>query len=192
MVALSGSDSGESGGGGGDRAAARDAGKDSGGDGGGATATQPATDTSEPATAADQGSAAPVAPTTDHGTDGVALNDQGFALVGEGRFDEAIPVLEQAVSSLRGSGDDSTYNYALYNLANAYLGAGRAADAIPLLEERMGFDDGQLGEVQATLDRAYAEAGAGAARVRSAEAAQGREEARQGAEGRVRPAAVSG
>ena len=119
VVALSGSDSGESGGGGGDRAAARDAGKDSGGDGGGATATQPATDTSEPATAADQGRAAPAAPTTDHGTDGVALNDQGFALVGEGRFDEAIPVLE----------------------------------------ERMGFDDGQLGDVQAALDRAYAEAG---------------------------------
>ncbi len=68
-------------------------------------------------------------------------------------------MLEQAVSSLRGSGDDSTYNYALYNLANAYLGAGRAAEAIPLLEERMGFDDGQLGDVQATLDRAYAEAG---------------------------------
>lgn len=159
VVALSGSDSGDSGGGGGDRAVGRDAGKDSGGDGGGATAAQPATDTSEPATGADQGSAAPAAPTTDHGTDGVALNDQGFALVGEGRFDEAIPVLEHAVSSLRGSGDDSTYNYALYNLANAYLGAGRGADAIPLLEERMGFDDGQLGEVQATLDRAYAEAG---------------------------------
>ncbi|HEY8001161.1 MAG TPA: hypothetical protein VID76_04425, partial [Solirubrobacterales bacterium] len=40
-----------------------------------------------------------------------------------------------------------------------YLGAGRAADAIPLLEERMQFDDGQLGKVQATLDRAYAAAG---------------------------------
>ena len=52
-----------------------------------------------------------------------------------------------------------TYNYALYNLASAYLGAGRPADAIPLLEERIGYDDGQLGEVQAALDQAYAEAG---------------------------------
>ena len=158
VVALSGSDSGDSGGRG-DRAAGRDAGKDSGGDRGGATATTPAADTSESAPAAGQGSAAPAAPTSGHDADGVALNDQGFALVEQGRFDEAIPVLEQAVSSLRGSGDDATYNYALYNLANAYLGAGRAAEAIPLLEERMGFDDGQLGDVQAALDRAYAEAG---------------------------------
>ncbi|HEY8000795.1 MAG TPA: serine/threonine-protein kinase [Solirubrobacterales bacterium] len=92
------------------------------------------------------------------GADPAALNDQGFELLGEGRYEEAIPVLERAVEGLRGSGDEATYNYALFNLAGAYLGAGRAADAIPLLEERMQFDDGQLGKVQATLDRAYAAA----------------------------------
>jgi eukaryotic-like serine/threonine-protein kinase len=91
--------------------------------------------------------------------DPAALNDQGFALVNDGRFDEAIPPLEDAVDGLRGSGDEATYNYALYNLATAYVGAGRPADAIPLLEERMRFDDGQLGEVAATLQRAYDEAG---------------------------------
>ena len=84
--------------------------------------------------------------------DGAALNDEGFALVGAGRYEEAVPVLERAVAELRGSGDEATYNYALYNLASAYLGAGRAAEAIPLLEERMRFDDGQLDEVEATLD----------------------------------------
>ena len=68
-------------------------------------------------------------------------------------------MLERAVAELRGSGDEATYNYALYNLASAYLGAGRAAEAIPLLEERMRFDDGQLDEVEATLDRARAAAG---------------------------------
>ena len=98
-------------------------------------------------------------PVADTGSDPAALNDQGFALLGDQQYEEAVPVLEQAVDGLRGSGDDATYNYALYNLAGAYLGAGRPADAIPLLEERLGYDDGQLDEVQATLDRAYAEAG---------------------------------
>ena len=107
----------------------------------------PADDAAEPPAAAD----APA--------DGASLNDQGYALVNDGNFDQAVPVLEDAVASLRGSGDEATYNYALYNLAAAYLGAGRAADAIPLLEERMRFDDGQLGEVQATLARAYEEVG---------------------------------
>jgi serine/threonine-protein kinase len=101
--------------------------------------------------------AAAAAPAT--GEDGFALNDQGYALVGAGQYEEAIPVLERAVDLLRDSGDQATFNYALYNLATAYLGAGRAEDAIPLLEQRMQFDDGQLGEVQATLDRAYAAAG---------------------------------
>ena len=98
-------------------------------------------------------------PVADTGSDPAALNDQGFALLGDQQYEEAVPVLEQAVDGLRDSGDDVTYNYALYNLASAYLGAGRPADAIPLLEERLGYDDGQLGEVQAALDQAYAEAG---------------------------------
>ncbi len=92
-------------------------------------------------------------------SDGLALNDEGFALVRDGRYEEAIPVLERAVEALGGSGDEATYNYALFNLASAYLGAGRAAEAIPLLEERMQFDDGQLGDVQAKLDEARAAAG---------------------------------
>ena len=107
---------------------------------------------------ADEGTES-VAATSDG--DGAALNDEGFALVGAGRYEEAVPVLEGAVAELRGSGDEATYNYALYNLASAYLGAGRPADAIPLLKERMAFDDGQLDDVAATLDRARADAGVG-------------------------------
>jgi eukaryotic-like serine/threonine-protein kinase len=92
-------------------------------------------------------------------TDGTSLNDQGFQLVQDGSYDEAIPVLERAVDELRGSGDELTYNYALYNLGTAYVGAGRPDEAIPVLEERMQYDDGQLDTVQATLDDAYAAAG---------------------------------
>ena len=120
------------------------------------TAEEPTT-TEEPATteeAADTGGAA--APASN---DGFALNDEGYALIGEGDYEGAIPVLEKAVDALRDSGDEQTYNYALYNLATAYLGAGDADAAIPLLEERMNYDDGQLGEVQATLDEAYEMAG---------------------------------
>ena len=96
------------------------------------------------------------APATD---DGYALNDEGFALNQEGRYEEAVPVLEQAVGALEESGDEQTYNYALYNLGVAYLGAGRPEDAIEVLEQRMQYDDGQLAEVEATLNEAYDAAG---------------------------------
>jgi tetratricopeptide (TPR) repeat protein len=137
----------------------------SGGGGGGAAGSGGATEAetadepvaSEPQP--DESSGAVRAPADQASTDPAALNDQGFALVNEERFDEAIPVLEDAVDGLRGSGDEATYNYAIYNLATAYLGAGQPAEAIPLLEERMRFDDGQLAEVGAALDRAYEEAG---------------------------------
>jgi len=152
--------------GGGGRSPAR---ADANGGGANGGQSKPDADAGAPAPAASSdggGSASDAAapPPTGDGAagalaDGASLNDQGYAMVSDGSFDEAIPVLERAVSALRDSGGEATYNYALYNLATAYLGAGRAEDAIPLLEERMSYDDGQLGEVQATLDRAYAEAG---------------------------------
>ena len=132
---------GSAGGGGGDSGSAA-----AGGSGGGQPAETPAGST---ATGAGAGA----------GTDGAALNDRGYALVGQGQYEQAVPVLGRAVDALRDSGDETTYNYALYNLGTAYLGAGRPEDAIPVLEERMGFDDGQLEEVQAKLDEAYAAAG---------------------------------
>ncbi len=124
------------------------------------TSDQAVADTAEPSGAATTSGQA-VADTT--GLDGAALNDQGYSLVNAGSYEDAVPVLERAVNALRGSGDETTYNYALYNLGTAYLGAGRPEDAIPVLEERMRFDDGQLAEVQATLDEAHAAAGAGSA-----------------------------
>ncbi len=151
---------GDEGGGSGQTSAQRDKPEQSGNGSGGAAESAPAETTEEPATteepstteepAEDTGGAA--APATD---DGFALNDQGFALLGEGNYEEAVPILEQAVDALSTSADEQTYNYALYNLATAYMGVDRAADAIPLLQERMRYDDGQLAEVQKTLDEAY-------------------------------------
>ena len=57
--------------------------------------------------------------------DGASLNQQGFDLIGAGDPEEAIPVLEDAVAALEGSGDELTYNYALFNLAHALRLAGR-------------------------------------------------------------------
>jgi serine/threonine-protein kinase len=117
-------------------------------------ATAPATDTS---TTEEPSVGEPAAGATS--SDPAALNDQGKTLSDSGDYAAAVPVLEQAVDGLRGSGDELTYNYALYNLGVAYLGNGQPKDAIKVLKERMRFDDGQLDTVQSTLDDAYAAAG---------------------------------
>ncbi len=89
--------------------------------------------------------------------DGYALNDQGFNLIQEGAYAEAIPILEQAVAALEGSGD-ITYAYALYNLGNALRLAGRPAEAIPILEKRLEIDN-QTAVVSRELELAREAAG---------------------------------
>ena len=91
--------------------------------------------------------------------DGAALNQEGFDLINAGQPEDAIPVLEDAVAALEGSGDDLTYNYALFNLAHALRLAGRPDEAIPLLEQRLEYPD-QQEEVAAELAEAQEAAGA--------------------------------
>ncbi len=110
------------------------------------TATAPAED--ETATTAPESASA----------DGATLNDEGYALINSGSPEEAIPLLEQAVDALQGSGDEQTYNYALFNLAHALRLAGRPDEAIPLLEERLNYPD-QTEVVQAELEAAQESAG---------------------------------
>lgn len=104
-----------------------------------------------------QDSPSTAAPPEEPVTDPVALNDQGFELIAQGRYDEAIPILEQAVAGLEGSGD-LTYAYALYNLGHALRLAGRPAEAIPILEQRLEIPN-QTGTVAAELELAREEAG---------------------------------
>jgi eukaryotic-like serine/threonine-protein kinase len=87
-----------------------------------------------------------------------ALNDEGYRLIQEGSYDQAIPLLEQAVAGLEGSGDELTYGYALFNLGNALRLAGRPEEAIPILEKRMTIPD-QLDTVAAELEQAREDAG---------------------------------
>jgi eukaryotic-like serine/threonine-protein kinase len=68
---------------------------------------------------------------------GGALNDQGFELMNQGRYDEAIPILQRAVDSFPPGTSDLTYAYALFNLGKSLRLAGRPDEAIPILEERL-------------------------------------------------------
>ncbi|MBA3302215.1 MAG: serine/threonine protein kinase [Thermoleophilaceae bacterium] len=83
-----------------------------------------------------------------------ALQKEGRALNQQGRFDEAIPKLEQARDALKGS-KDPFYYFALYELGVALNGTGRSEEAIPILEERLTYDS-QRDVVQAELDKARA------------------------------------
>jgi eukaryotic-like serine/threonine-protein kinase len=68
---------------------------------------------------------------------GAELNDQGFDLMNQGRYDEAIPILQRAVDSFPPGTTDLNYAYALYNLGKSLRLAGRPDEAIPILEQRL-------------------------------------------------------
>ena len=96
-------------------------------------------------------------------TDGYALNDQGYALIQQERYQEAVPVLRRAVGSFPEGTTDLTYAYALYNLGHALRLAGRPDEAIPILEQRLAIPN-QRGVVKRELEAARTEsAGAGGA-----------------------------
>jgi tetratricopeptide (TPR) repeat protein len=115
------------------------------------TATEISTVQSPPATDATDATAAA-------GGSGAELNDQGFALIQEGRYEEAVPILQQAVESFPEGSTDVNYAYALFNLGNALRLAGRPDEAIPVLEQRLQIPN-QTSVVQQELDLARAEAG---------------------------------
>jgi hypothetical protein len=88
-----------------------------------------------------------------------SLNDQGFALMKQGRYGEAVAPLRAAVSGYQTAGEGGLpYAYALFNLAQALNRSGNPAEAVPLLRERLKFDN-QRGTVQAELDSALAKLG---------------------------------
>jgi eukaryotic-like serine/threonine-protein kinase len=98
-------------------------------------------------------------PPADEPASGAELNAQGFELMNAGRYDEAIPILQQAVDSLAGTGS-LDYAYALYNLGRSLRLAGRPDEAIPVLEQRLTIPN-QRGVVKRELEAARSEAGQG-------------------------------
>ncbi len=91
-------------------------------------------------------------------SDGASLNDRGFALMNQGRYDEAIPLLERAVASYPPGTSDLGYAYALFNLGHALRLAGRPAEAVPILERRLEIPN-QRGVVKRELELARRAAG---------------------------------
>jgi eukaryotic-like serine/threonine-protein kinase len=122
---------------------------------------------SAPAESAPAPPAAPAAPAApapaaespaSSGTSGAELNAQGFELMNQGRYDEAIPVLQQAVKSYPEGTTDLNYAYALYNLGRSLRLAGRPDDAIPILEKRLKIPN-QTETVRRELELAKQQAG---------------------------------
>jgi eukaryotic-like serine/threonine-protein kinase len=72
-------------------------------------------------------------PATPSGTSGGALNDAGFRKMGAGDYAGALPLLEQAVQKLQGTGS-LTEAYASYNLAYTRFQLGRCDGVLELLD----------------------------------------------------------
>jgi eukaryotic-like serine/threonine-protein kinase len=118
-----------------------------------ATPTTPTTDTPTP-----PAEAAPPTSSSDPSTAGAQLNDEGYSLIQQGRYAEAIPVLRRAVASFSQGTTDLNFAYALFNLGHALRMAGHPEEAIPILEQRLEIPN-QTQTVQTELDAARAAAG---------------------------------
>jgi eukaryotic-like serine/threonine-protein kinase len=67
---------------------------------------------------------------------GHTLNDQGYSKIQSGDYAGAVPLLQQAVQQLQGSGPTDPYEgYANYNLGYALYRLGRCSEAIPYLKQ---------------------------------------------------------
>lgn len=100
------------------------------------TVTLPGTTVVETVTTAPEEQPPPTTATAEEpapSVDAAALNDQGFQLMQERRYEEALPVLERAVDGLSGSGSLAEA-YASYNLAFARRALGRCEGVVELLD----------------------------------------------------------
>jgi serine/threonine protein kinase len=91
--------------------------------------------------------------------DPAALNAQGFDLMNQGRYAEAVPVLQKAIENCPVTQTDPC-GYAYFNLGRSLLRAGRAQEAIPVLQQRL-QNPNQKGVVKKELKAAQKAAGQG-------------------------------
>ncbi len=100
------------------------------------TVTQPGTTVvttapaAPPPTTATTATTAAAAPASDPH----ALNDQAYALMKQGDYAAALPLLQQAVQALQGQTGDVYTAYANYNLGVTLMNLGQCGEAIPYLE----------------------------------------------------------
>ena len=103
------------------------------------TMTAPAAPPPPPPAATTTGAATPPPPPGQSAqariAEGIALTDQATNLIRAGRYAEALPVAQQALARLRGSGE--TYEaYANYDVGKALAELNRCPEAIPYLRRR--------------------------------------------------------
>jgi eukaryotic-like serine/threonine-protein kinase len=107
------------------------------------TAPEP---TTQPTTAPEPTTQPTTAPEEPPAQDPAALNDQGFALMQQRRYEEALPLLEQSVAGLSGSGE-LVEAYASYNLAFTRRALGRCDGVLELLARSRQIQ-GNRGEIR--------------------------------------------
>jgi tetratricopeptide (TPR) repeat protein len=114
---------------------------------------------SAPATTQTQAQVQPAAPSTQtRSDDPVALNNQGYALILQGKAPDAVAPLQRSVDAFRAQQrtGEIDYAYALYNLGNALRLTGQPSAAIPYLEERLRISNYKRGVVKKELKTAQA------------------------------------
>jgi len=102
--------------------------------------------TTEPGPTVVQTETVTTPPPQEEGKSGADLNDEGFALMEEGRYEEALPRLEEAVRKLSGTGE-RVEAFALYNLAFTKLQLGRCGEDIPQMLDRSEEIQGHRGDI---------------------------------------------
>jgi len=119
------------------------------------TTTPTTTPTSAPTTT--QAAPPPPPPPPPAATGGPhSLNDQAWALMKQGRYEEALPLLEQAVPALKGTGPGDLYEgYANYNLGYTLLQLGRCKESKHYLDRAKHLEPDRT-EVDTALDAARA------------------------------------
>jgi eukaryotic-like serine/threonine-protein kinase len=119
------------------------------------TVVRTVTTTRQATTATTTGTTATTAPTTSGAVsagEAARLNDEAFALMNAGRYEEALPKLEQAIGPLRGSGS-LTEAYTSYNLAETRLRLGRCNEVVALLDRSQAIQ-GERSEITNARQRA--------------------------------------
>ena len=76
------------------------------------------------------------------GGDPVAENDRAYALMNEGRYDDALPLLQDAQQQLDGQGNLAEA-YTDYNLGYTLMQLGRCGEALPYLERSKALQPGR-------------------------------------------------
>jgi eukaryotic-like serine/threonine-protein kinase len=90
---------------------------------------------------------------------GAQLDAQGYRLIQQGKYAEAVPLERQAVASFPDGDTSANYAYALFNLGTALNRSGHSKEAIPYLEKRLSFSNDRRAVVQKELDSARKNAG---------------------------------